>query len=263
MTRTLFALTALTAAWFAGPAAAAKPTFAAGVKSVTGRIEPAEAKPGQTVQFLVTVELNQYYYTYPTVQPERSHASSRTDIELPTSNDLLFVEPVSDPAGPKTKEADGKPLAYYPDRVTWAIPAVVPPAAAPGDRKVSLKAFKIVVCYDDGVDASCLQKRTVPVEASFNVLAGPPAEIDPKYKDAVAKLIGPMRGPPDIKAPDIKPAKTEDPDAPKAVSLKIKPDRNYAEDMAAVAAQLPAPTFDNVGFFVFLLTAAGWASSRC
>jgi len=266
MNRMLFAVTALVAAWAAGPVhAAAKPTYAAGVKSVTGRIEPAEAKPGQTVQFLVTVELNQFYYTYPTTQAQAKHASSRTEIELPPSDDLLFVEPVADPADAKTKDSDGQALSYYPGRVTWAVPAVVPPAAAPGDRKVALKKFKFIVCYDDGPLEICLPPKTVAVETSFKVLAGPPVDVDPKYTAAVARLTAPpvRKGPlPEVKTPDpVTPPQVVSPDVakePTAVSLKVMADRNYAEDMAAVAAQLPAPTFDNVGFFVFLLTAAGW-----
>lgn len=266
MNRMLFAVTAVVAAWAAGPVqAAAKPTYAAGVKSVTGRIEPAEAKPGQTVQFLVTVELNQFYYTYPTVQPQPKHASSRTVIDLPPSDDLLFVEPVADPAGAKTKKSDGQDLAVYPGGVTWSIPAVVSPTATAGDHTVALKQFKMIVCYDDDVLQICLRPQESSVAATVKVLAGPAVEIDSKYKDAVARLTAPpvRKGPlPEVKPPDpVTPPQavpSEVAKEPTAVSLKIVADRNYAEDMAAVAAQLPAPTFDNVGFFVFLLTAAGW-----
>ncbi len=257
MTRTLFALTALTAAWFAGPVGAAGISFEKAVRRIEGRIEPADAKPGQTVKFILSVQLNPGYLTYPTAQKDQREKDSQTVIQLPAAGDLIFVEAVQDPEGAQEKAGPAGTLRYYPEGATWTFPAVVSPTAAPGQRKQALKLFKALVCLDD----RCLPPKAVPVEATYTVLAGPAVEVDPKYKDVVAKLTGPPRvaPPSDVDPPTAKSApKSDESREPKAVSLKIKPDRNYAEDMAAVAAQLPAPTFDNVGFFVFLLTAAGW-----
>ena len=44
---------------------------------------PAEAKPGQTVTFTLTVELNDGYHTYPTVQPDKKAAGMVNEIKFP------------------------------------------------------------------------------------------------------------------------------------------------------------------------------------
>ena len=42
------------------------------MKKVEAKFDPAEAKPGQTVTFKLTVELNDGYYTYPTRQADKA-----------------------------------------------------------------------------------------------------------------------------------------------------------------------------------------------
>ena len=254
MNRLLLALVGLLAG-LSSSASAQGITFAKAVKSIEGRVEPAEAKPGETVRFILSVKLNPGYYTYPSTQPDAREKLSQTVIQLPEPGDLLFVEPVRDPEGAKTKKGPDGTLSYYPDEATWTFSAVVSPRATPGERKQSLKLFKVLIC--NSVTEQCLPPKVVPVTTAFKVLAGPAVEVEAKYREAVAKLIAPVSGnpPPEAKR---EPTKPEPPEEPKAVSLKIPTSRNYSEDMREVLAQLPAPTFDNAGFVVFLLTAAGW-----
>ncbi|WP_020475399.1 protein-disulfide reductase DsbD family protein [Zavarzinella formosa] len=260
MNRMLLALVGLAASLFSGSAQAQGISFAKAVKSIDGRIEPAEAKPGQTVQYILSVKLNPGYYTYPSMQPDQKEKDSQTTIQLPEPGDLLFVEPVHDPAGAKTKPGPAGTLSYYPEGATWSFTAVVSPNAAPGTREQRLKLFRIPICNSD--TDQCLPPKVVPVVASFKVADGPAVEVDPKYREAVVKVVAPARNanPSPVIAPEPKkePAKVEQNEEPKAVSLKVPVSRNYSEDMKEVLAQLPAPTFDNAGFIVFLLTAAGW-----
>src|SRR5262249_6768182 len=246
-------------------------TFDGAVQSVTSQIEPAEASPGQTVTFKLVVRLNPGFHTYPTVQPDPSEASSRNVIQLPAAGDLIFVEPVADPPGAKTKPGSekGHTLAYYPDGATWEFRAVVSPKSTPGEKKVGLKQFKLLVCQED----NCLPPRSVPVEATVKV-SGAAVEVDSKYREAVAKAIGnasplpsPTKGPPlepPTPSPKDPPRNGKEPPAtipasePKAVAHRLSVNRDHAADLKAVLDQLPPPSSRDAGLWRFLATAVGF-----
>lgn len=250
----LIALLISLASIASGSAYAQGISFAKAVKSIDGRIEPADAKPGQTVKFILSVKLNSPYYTYPTSQPDPKEKLSQNIIKLPESGDLIFVEPIVDPKGAKTKPGPAGTLSYYPDGADWVFTAVVSPNAKPGEIKVSLKEFKVLICNYD--TEQCLPPKTVPIEAKFNVQTGSAVEVESKYKDAIAKVVGggSVSNPPINKEP----TKTETKEESKAVSLKMSVSANHAEDLKEVLKNLPPPDFKNTGFAVFLLTAAGW-----
>src|SRR3954447_14303653 len=82
------------------PAAERKPriAWATAVRAVKGEIEPAEAKPGQTVTFKLSVRLFPDHWTYPTNQSNPKEKDARNVFVLPAAADLIFVEPIRDPA---------------------------------------------------------------------------------------------------------------------------------------------------------------------
>src|SRR6266508_640910 len=155
-----------------------KLSFETAVKKIEARFEPAEAKPGQTVTFTLAIQLYEGWYTYPTVQPNPEIASTVNKIVLPSPGDVIFVEPVQDPAGFHT--ASDKTLGdkrYYPDRVVWSFPAVASPKATPGTKTVALKQVRVLVCVkqkkpDGEYEEKCLVPKTVPVAAEIKVLEG-------------------------------------------------------------------------------------------
>jgi thiol:disulfide interchange protein DsbD len=241
-------------------------SFQDAVKSIRASIEPAEAKPGQTVTYRLVVELNEPYYTHPVKQPDPKVAASRNEIELPPPGDLIFVEPVSDPANPKTKTSSIGTLAYYPRGAIWEFKAVVSPNAAAGEKKIALQKFRALVC--NGETEFCFPPRTIPVEATVKV-SGEAVAVEDKYKEAVAKALESRAPPlPTPKSPpkpkEVSPADTKvdtvSPPAPetKTVARKLSADRDYAADMKAVLDQLPPPDRKNTGFWVFIATAAFW-----
>src|SRR5687767_15507199 len=66
------------------PGSAAPPKwFEKAVKKIEGKFTPAEAKPGETVTFTLTVELNDGYHTYPTAQPDKLAAGLVNVRKLP------------------------------------------------------------------------------------------------------------------------------------------------------------------------------------
>jgi len=79
----LTALLALSPAVIPASPAAAQKWYEKAVNKVEAKFTPAEAKPGQTVTFTLTVELNDGFHTYPTVQPDKQAAGMVNDITFP------------------------------------------------------------------------------------------------------------------------------------------------------------------------------------
>jgi thiol:disulfide interchange protein DsbD len=243
------------------PLAAPAQTFTDAVKKVEGRFEPAEAKPGQTVKFLLSIELNEGWYTYPTAQPDSAIASTVNKIDLPPPGDVIFVEPVKDPAGFHTTEIPDlnvKEKRYYTDKVTWEFTAVVSPKAAPGSKKITLKKVSVLVCVkkkkpDGTYEEKCLVPKTVPVAAELKIVEGS-VPVDAKYKEIVEKALG---GTP----PQLKKDGTQEPtEGPKSVGLRIAKDRDYQLDMEEVRKMLPKVETTNKGFIGFVVTAMFWGA---
>lgn len=259
-------------------------SFEKAVESIKATVEPAEARPGQTVTFKVEVRLRENWYTYPTEQLDGPVKSSKTTLQLPTSADLIFVEGIKDPPDYHIK-SEGK-LSYrtYPGGATWQAKAVVSPKASPGDTTVELKKLTLIVCYE--VTGNCLPPRTVSRVATFKV-SGSPVPVEAQYQAAVndtlnptpplPKSVGPEpKSPPPPspkesakKGPEtpfpVKPPAGPDavPDAveaegPSAVKGRLSAGRDHAADLKAVLDQLPPPETEATSFWVFVGTAAFW-----
>ncbi len=251
--RTLFPAALIVAlAALAGPAAAqpselmrlpgasaSKAKSFADAAEVTASIEPARAKPGQTVTFKLTVAPKQGFDTYPTTGPESQ--VGRNVIKLPPPGDLIFVGSVTDPPGWKEKPSEINPLGkerYYVRPATWELKAVVSPKAAPGAKTVVLKGTKLQACIN-GANGQCFYSdRFNPPSATVEVLAGPPVEVDPKYRTEVEQA---------VKAEDVRPPLAVPPNtAPGNVrgggdGVKTAPASAPAEEKrAGIAQKTPA-----------------------
>jgi len=159
------------------------------VKKVEGTFMPAEAKPGQTVTFTVTIELNEGYHTYPTVQNDPAAAGMVNTIKFPAPSGVIFVGSVIEPKDPKVKAEPSfippiKAMHYYEGKVVYTRQAVVSPKAVAGPTAVKLDGFKLSVCDKD----NCFAPKNVPIEAALKVLAGS-VEVEAKYADEVAKAL--------------------------------------------------------------------------
>ena len=158
------------------------------VKSIAAKFDPAEAKPGQTVTFTLTVALNDGYHTYPTVQPDKMAAGMENTITFPAPGPVVFVGRTLDPKG---YQATAEPvlgikeLRTYSGTTVFTRTAVVSPAAKPGPAAVKLAAFKLLVCDDN----NCFPPKTVPVEAALKVLDGPAVPVEKEYAAEVTKAL--------------------------------------------------------------------------
>jgi hypothetical protein len=172
------------------PGSAAPPKwFAKAVKKVEGKFTPAEAKPGQTVAFALTVELNEGYHTYPTAQPDKLAAGMVNVLKFPAPGTVVFVGPTEDPKDFVTKEEPDlgiKALRVNTGTVTYTRKAVVSPKAPIGESKVKLAAFELNVCDK----LNCFPPEKVPVEATLKVLDGPAVPVEKAYADEVTKALG-------------------------------------------------------------------------
>jgi hypothetical protein len=159
--------------------------YAKAVKSIAATVEPAEAKPGQTVVFKLSIELNDGYFTYPTKQPDENAKSMVNKIAFPKPGTLVFVGDVVDPKEFLVKDEPLLGIAElrsYKGTATFERKAVVSPKAKPGDATVALESFKLSVC-----DAkNCFPAKTLQPVAKLKVLEGQ-VEVAKEYADEVSK----------------------------------------------------------------------------
>lgn len=171
------------------PAAAAPPKwFAKAVKKVEAKFTPAEAKPGQTVTFTLTVELHEGYHTYPTAQPDKLAAGMVNVLKFPAPAAVIFVGSTEDSKNFVTKEEPDlgiKELRVNVGTATYARKAVVSPKAPVGEAKVKLDAFELSVCDK----SNCFPPEKVPVEAVLKVLDGPAVPVEPAFAAEVTKAL--------------------------------------------------------------------------
>ena len=139
------------------------------VKKVEATFEPAEAKPGQTVTFRLTVHLNEGFHTYPTRQPDKNARDMVNAIEFPAPGAVVFVGNVTDPPKPKSKSEPVLGIAEYhvhEGKVVYERTAVVSPTAKPGPVEVKLPVFKLNVC--DAIN--CFPTKKLTPTATLKVL---------------------------------------------------------------------------------------------
>jgi hypothetical protein len=168
--------------------ASAQKWYEKAVKKVEGKFTPAEAKPGQTVTFTLTIELNDGYHTYPTVQPDKAAATMVNVVKFPAPGAVIFVGETQDPKDYLTKEEADigiKELRYNTGTVVYTRKAVVSPKASAGPATAKA-TLGLSVC-DKG---NCFPSKNVPVEASLKVLDGPPVPVEKAYAEEVAKALG-------------------------------------------------------------------------
>jgi hypothetical protein len=159
------------------------------VKKVEASFTPAEAKPGQTVTFTLTVELNDGYHTYPVVQFDKAAAGMVNEIVFPKPEQVIFVGTVQDSKDVKSKAEPALnivDLRYCPGVAVYTHKAVVSPKAAAGPVAVKLTAFKMSVCDKD----NCFPPKNVPVEATLKILDGPAVPVEKEYAEEVKKALG-------------------------------------------------------------------------
>jgi hypothetical protein len=166
------------------PSSHAQKWYEKAVKKVEGRFTPAEAKPGQTVTFTLTVELHEGYHTYPLVQPDPAAEGMTNFIKFPAPDNVIFVGETLDPKDFATKADPAlgiKELRYYTGKVVYTRKAVVAPHARAGETTIKLPNFSLNVCDK----TTCFPPKTLTIEVPLKILDGPAVAVEPAYADEV------------------------------------------------------------------------------
>lgn len=173
----------------AEPATAQKKAdwFSKAVAKVESRFIPAEAKPGQTITWQVSLHLKEGYYTYPLRQADKAAASMINELVFLPSTSVIFVGEARDPVKYKSKTEPIlgiQELRYLPDVVVYERTAIVSPKAAPGSTRVAT-TLQLNICNEN----NCFPTRAITSEASLTITDGAPVPVDPKYQAEVQKSL--------------------------------------------------------------------------
>jgi thiol:disulfide interchange protein len=163
------------------------------VAEITTKVEPAKAKPGDsvTVSFTVTPKDGAWTYT-----------SAKNVFRLPESGDIIFDSKYDDPPGAIDGiDEEGMPAEKYIAATTWTFKATVSPTATPGKKTIDLSKTSIQVC----VPGICLKskKSSIPILELEVVAGGVPAPAPeprasppnpaPPQTDPIEKKVEPAR----------------------------------------------------------------------
>lgn len=154
-----------------------------GLESITLKVDPPNAKPGETVTLLVEVKLAKDHYTYPTQQisPEAQLQTNR--FQVMKSKEFIVVGGVIDPKGGEIKKDGDMEYLIYPNGGVFSQKVVVSPKITEGDHTITVK-FRPLICTKD----NCYPPKDQTLSATIKV-SGPPVPVEEKYKSAVERAI--------------------------------------------------------------------------
>ena len=162
-----------------------------GVARVEAAFDPAEAKPGQTVTFTLTVQLNDGYHTYPLEQDDKAAAGQVNKLAVPG------------PRGGDLRRRGGRPGRVQDRRpsrnsgsrrcgstcrgkVVYERKAVVVPEGGGRAGDGQVPAFRLNVCDKN----NCFPPKTLTPEATLKVLDGPAVAVEPGSRPRSARRAG-------------------------------------------------------------------------
>ncbi|APW63108.1 protein-disulfide reductase DsbD family protein [Paludisphaera borealis] len=111
---------------------------------LTTSIEPAEAKPGDTVQFRVHVKLNPTWHIYTQAEKQVGDGPRNTIFDLFDAGGLETAGDWSASKKPEEKAEpafENKVFQFFEDEVVWSIPLQIPATAEAGKKTVRCQAY--------------------------------------------------------------------------------------------------------------------------
>jgi thiol:disulfide interchange protein len=118
----------------------------------TASVNPAEAKPGETVKYKVTAKLgdNWHIYKYAKEQPQEGPRATQFDFFDTAGLKIKGDWTASKKASQKKEEAFGGLLVeFYEQEVTWSIPLEIPVGTAAGKKTLRCQIY-FQICNDNG-----------------------------------------------------------------------------------------------------------------
>ena len=178
MTRTI--VFALAVALIGATTSVAQPLgFKDVVKRVEAKLDPATAKRGETVKWVLTIEMIPEWHTYPTKQKDPDFASFTNRYRFPKSADIIFVGDLREPKPGIQKEKDAELLVL---ECTAVIEhdLVVSPSLKPGKYSIKIPV-RVAACNKE----TCLKPEDLMLDAVLTVSDAPAVPVDPKYRKEV------------------------------------------------------------------------------
>jgi thiol:disulfide interchange protein DsbD len=166
-------------------------------------VDPAEARPGQTVSLRVKAKLSPGWHIYTQAKTQEGEGPRKTVFDL---FDPAGLEVAGDWKAARKPESKAEPafdnqvFEYFENEITWSIPLKVPAGTAPGKKVLRLQA-SYQVC--NAQSCSFPGRWTLP-EATLTVLAAQVEAVEPPRQE--------------VKRPDLAPAPTK-----KDSSARIRP----------------------------------------
>ena len=163
--------------------------------AITGRIEPQEAAPGDTIKLILTAVPQQNWHIYAQSNRVPDIGAKPTIIPLTNTSGWRASAPVADSQPVEGKGADGEVLHYYDKPVSWTIELQVPKDAKPGDFSVA-GMLGYQVCSEQECDKpqAARFEAFVPVRAASKSGAIPLRFTPLKSYDLARGLLPPAPG---------------------------------------------------------------------
>ncbi len=131
----------------------------------SGRLEPAQVKPGERAKLLLTAKVEPGWYIYGLTQPPGGPRATRLAVE---ENGVFALAGQPQQPQPKIKFDPNFQIEVHTlsGEVTFTVPVKTAPDAAPGPQKLTANAT-FQVCDD----VRCLPPKTVPIEVEATIIA--------------------------------------------------------------------------------------------
>lgn len=150
------------------------------VSRIEARFEPATAKPGDSVTWILTADIVPGWHTYPTVQTDPNAESNVVKIKFPKTGDLTPTGPIIEPSNPIERaypEIKIKKIYEYEGTVTWSQRMTLSSTAEPG-QLVYKVPVTFLVCKENCITEKREVSATLTVrgERHANGSSSPPVK---------------------------------------------------------------------------------------
>lgn len=145
--------------------------------SVTAKVEPATARRGETVKWVLEIDLGDGWHTFPTKQPDERFAAFTNKIDFPKPGDVVFVGELKEPPATIRTLSDGSKISELKGQLMWQRSFVVNPRAKPGKVKISVPVTILTNCPD--------WARRLTVDTELTISDAAPVKVDPKFGNLI------------------------------------------------------------------------------
>lgn len=160
--------------------------------TILGQLEPAEVRPGQAAQLVLTAEPAEGWHIYANAPRDDKPGSKPTLIVVESASGLTVGRPTTDA---HVVEEDQSSIGfgisrYHQGAATWTVPIDVPANAAPGEYKISgIVGYQACESRSDGMGSCELPKGarfqgTLQVGGKGGAASAPLTFAAAQYRDA-------------------------------------------------------------------------------